>query len=336
MGEQNEFTNLLIFVADSLRWDYLPESIASEGTAVQTLAAGLHTPVSFSSLLTGVSPEKHSVRGFEDRLDPALETVFDRFENGCYYDYELDPVRSNVLKDLPSGTELKDIEEPFVFVERAMESHTPYNEVHHGNELEHVHDGDYTRSFDTVDGLRDRYRRGVEGVESHFRDHLEELAERGILEDTLVVFTSDHGELLGERKNLRRRYAHGHPMSRELVRVPTVFYDVDIDARRMRMIDIVETCLQMTGRETLGSDGVDIRSAEPGEGVVVNDGYASYRNTWRFENGDWNPGSDTGLRKDVLREDLRILLSGLLGREIFSRPGKPEGSAGTDIDGLDV
>jgi hypothetical protein len=85
--------NLLIFVADSLRLDSVPESVKGEGEMVPTLAPSLHTPVSFPSILGSVSPENHSVRDF-DEVFSGHETVFDRFDNGSYYDYESDPVRN--------------------------------------------------------------------------------------------------------------------------------------------------------------------------------------------------------------------------------------------------
>jgi len=83
--------NIFIFVADALRYDHLPESIASQGTVLKTLAPSLHTPVSFPSIITGRrSPENHNVRNFNTILNPEYETIFDRFERerSSYYDHE--------------------------------------------------------------------------------------------------------------------------------------------------------------------------------------------------------------------------------------------------------
>lgn len=314
--------NLFIFVADSLRWDYLPESIRKEGSAVRTLAPSLHTPTSFSSMVTGRSAENHNVRGFGDRLSESFETVFDRFENGSYYDHPEDPMRSNVFKHLPEKKELSEVETPFVMVERAMESHEPYNEINHGNEMPDKSTNDYIGSFDSVNELEKAYRKGVEGVEKHFWNHVRELEERGLREDTLIVFTSDHGEFLGERINFKRRYTHNNPMARQLVDVPTVFLSQEIDTEYMRLIDLVETSLAMMGKKPLGQDGVDIREESPKIGRAIFDGYTSYDNKWVFRNGRWSSGNNLKLKYDILREDFRALLNNRLSRDFIPRPGK--------------
>jgi hypothetical protein len=322
--------NLLIFIADSLRLDSVPDSVDEEGEVVPTLAPSLHTPVSFPSILGSVSPENHSVRGF-DQVFSGHETVFDKFENGSYYDYESDPVRNRVLSEMPESRELEDLEPPFVFVERAMESHTPYNEMHHGNKLEKANDGTYTRGMSRRE-LWSEYSKGAEGVAKHFWNHVEELERRGLREDTLIVFTSDHGAHLGERVNLRERRAHSHPMSRKLVRVPTVFLDREPDIEAMRSIDIVETCLRMMNNEGLEADGINARTKTPRRGRVVYDGYSSYDTEWRWKDG-WAPASEISLGLQNVREDFRILMNNTLGACPFLRPGRFDGEG--ELEGVD-
>jgi len=72
-------------------------------------------------------------------------------------------MRKNVFRNLPSSKEIEEMEEPFIQVERAMETHTPYNQMHHGNKLKTVPDGDYTRSFESDSKLEQKYREGVKG-----------------------------------------------------------------------------------------------------------------------------------------------------------------------------
>ncbi|MCJ7450363.1 MAG: hypothetical protein MUP58_01340 [Candidatus Nanohaloarchaeota archaeon QJJ-9] len=66
-----DFKNIVVFVSDSLRYDFFPEELAeeSESGIIPTLAPSLHTPTSFASLFTGLSPENHNVRGFIEELD---------------------------------------------------------------------------------------------------------------------------------------------------------------------------------------------------------------------------------------------------------------------------
>lgn len=308
--------NLFIFVADSLRWDYLPGSIEEEGTALRTLAPSLHTPVSFSSLVTAKSPERHNVRGFDDRLKP-YKTVFDRFEHGTFYDNENDPMRKRVLADTPEKKELEELEEPFVCVERAMESHDPYAEMGHGNELEKIYDN-YFDTLGSVEQVKDAYGKGVEAVEQHFWNHVEKLEELGLREDTLIVFTSDHGEFLGERVNGIQRFSHNHPMARELVEVPTVFLEEDLDADSMRLIDIVETSLGILDKKGLDQQGVDVRNERAERGRVLFDGYTTFDEEWVLQGEKWLPKRN--LTRSILREDLRIFTKDYLDRELIPKP----------------
>jgi hypothetical protein len=78
------------------------------------------------------------------------------------------------------------------------------------------------------------------------------------LEDTLVIFTSDHGELLGEHGET----LHVAPACPELVYVPTVFihpklsessFQIDATSDIIEHVDIVQTALSLL-------DGVKMRT----------------------------------------------------------------------------
>jgi len=56
---------------------------------------------------------------------------------------------------------------------------------------------------------------------------LDVLAEEGVLDETLVVVTSDHGQEIGERG----AYAHGHSLYEEVVRIPLILAGPDVPAR---------------------------------------------------------------------------------------------------------
>lgn len=325
--------NLFIFIADSLRYDHLPDSIRNEGSEVRALAPSLHTPVSLSSLVTGRSPEKHNVRGFDYTLRDDYETVFDRFENGCFYDNEKDPIRHTVLKHTPEAKEIEELEEPFVFIERAMDSHLPYGDISHGNELG-THIGEPSANARNYADVKEAYREGVRSVEEHFWNHVEELEERGLREETLIVFASDHGELLADRVNLRKRYAHAHPMSRELVEVPIVFLDQKIDAESGRFIDIINTSLGILEKEKMDVESHDLRTGDETKGVSLIDGYTSFKNTWLYD-GFWKPQSSFKLSKDILREDLRMLFHKFLDKDIFARPGSFEENFEEKFESID-
>ena len=67
--------------------------------------------------------------------------------------------------------------------------------------------------------IRRLYRAEVESVDERVGLILHALENRGRLKDTLIVFTSDHGELLGEHD----RIGHGRGFFQELVRVPLIY-----------------------------------------------------------------------------------------------------------------
>jgi arylsulfatase A-like enzyme len=79
---------------------------------------------------------------------------------------------------------------------------------------------------------------------------LDGLRERGVLDDTLVVFTSDHGEELGEHGDWGW---HGHTLYDELLRVPLVVRFPDGRwagervRRQVRLIDLAPTVADAAG-----------------------------------------------------------------------------------------
>jgi arylsulfatase A-like enzyme len=65
----------------------------------------------------------------------------------------------------------------------------------------------------------DRYDAEIRGVDAQFGRLIDELRSKGWLDESLVVFTSDHGESLGENN---RWFTHGDSLQRELVHVPLI------------------------------------------------------------------------------------------------------------------
>lgn len=244
--------NCVIFVADALRFDYMPKIFSKKNVVIKTLSQATYTPPSFTSLISSLSPENHNVRWFLDNFDTKKATIFDFFENGSYYDSPDDPMSKIVFKNLPCPVELKDISEPFVWIERLMDTHTPYGKINHGNEILNDVSNERTQMGENFlknsirrGTIKEDYIKGVKSLEEHLNYHIQELEKRDIIDNTLIVITSDHGELLGERIYLRKRYSHSWPICRQLVEIPTVFLNYNIDCSHMRQIDILPTCLEI-------------------------------------------------------------------------------------------
>ncbi|MFO0953014.1 MAG: sulfatase-like hydrolase/transferase [Isosphaeraceae bacterium] len=67
-----------------------------------------------------------------------------------------------------------------------------------------------------VDLIRDSYERCITYLDAHIGRLLDELDRRGVLKNTLVIVTADHGEHLGERK----LFGHGTSLYNQEVHVP--------------------------------------------------------------------------------------------------------------------
>jgi len=88
---------------------------------------------------------------------------------------------------------------------------------------------------------------------------LDRLAERGILDKTLVVVAGDHGEGLGDKVET----GHGVFLYEETLRIPLVFYDRAVFRRAqvvesaVRLVDVAPTILDMIGlkAEAAGMQG---------------------------------------------------------------------------------
>lgn len=253
--------NIFIFVADSLRWDYFPQSVADRGVAFETVAQTTFTAPSFTTLVTGLYPPQHGVFSFHHRLADSTKTIFECDGlNGGFWQagetagHEIYPILRQEEK-----TSLSDLDEPFVHIERNDDPHLPYG----GTDATSVSEYFDTRGSD-YERIREEYQRGVDLSVERFEARLNELEEHGLLDDTLVIFTSDHGELLGERGTV----SHSDPASPELAFVPTVFihddlseddFHVDPHSELIEHVDVTETALAAIGRtDELDTAGVDI------------------------------------------------------------------------------
>lgn len=128
-------------------------------------------------------------------------------------------------------------------------------------------------SDDELRSVKHGYYAMISEVDHHVGRILEKLEQLGLENDTIVVFTSDHGEYLGEHL----RYGKGHPGEDCVSRVPLIVRD----PRRIRQpgrtveaiveaVDVVPTLLECAGIP-LSADlqGLSFRPAlenEPFEG----------------------------------------------------------------------
>lgn len=104
-----------------------------------------------------------------------------------------------------------------------------------------------------ADGIK--YRTALYDGDIRFTDHymgkfFQDLEELGMMDNTLIIFTSDHGEDFGGREppGSSVPFGHGHNLYHELLHVPLVFVGPGITPQtidyQVRSIDIAPTILK--------------------------------------------------------------------------------------------
>lgn len=294
-----DFRNLVVFMSDGLRWDHRPQNLRNKGTTVRTIASSLHTPSSIASMLTGYYLPSHAIRGFTDILSSEMPTILDLWPNtgiSAEKGNFNDEIYNYLLKRY-DRIPLSETELPFAWFMRDPGGHAPFNGFD-----EELNSTGSVRSYlkqnagDEVQMRRD-YEKAISSSVDRFQQHvIDVLEQRDLLDETLIIFISDHGELLGE-------YGHvgeSHPATPEIVRVPTTFIHPDIDKLEapelMRHIDLPATISSLRGVEELPTEGeaVFLESSSPQIGLNFYDRlYPSFRGSFPYilsSVWDWNGG----------------------------------------------
>lgn len=257
----NEVSNVCVFICDSLRIDYLPQWIRQRGVTVESVAPSSATKSSIPSLVTGQYPSTHGVWSFHDEL-PTVPPILD-----YPHSYKADTVWTHMdPQDKPpikmthasSGKEVSELNDGFVYIEHDKGGHSPY-----GYPFEQHSTPSFYRTLSDSDDIKELYRNSVSSSADRFNDLLQRLESSGILDETLVVFTSDHGEVLGEQK-YGGLYGHGSPIVPETVRTPLVFIGAGLpEGRKLDYLgsgtDIAPTILgAMSSADLPNADGTDL------------------------------------------------------------------------------
>jgi arylsulfatase A-like enzyme len=104
-------------------------------------------------------------------------------------------------------------------------------------------------------------------VDAQLARLFEGLQERGLLDEVLVVLTSDHGEEFFDHDG----FEHGHTMFQELLRIPLLFWGPGVKPARIEapvsLVDVVPTLLDALGLEPVA--GLAGRSLWPLLGGAV-------------------------------------------------------------------
>lgn len=108
----------------------------------------------------------------------------------------------------------------------------------------------YVKTFGK--GRKGLYRGEIAFTDEHIGRLMTGLEERGILEDTLIVFTSDHGEGLNKKEDHGHVY-HGPNLYDEVIRVPLMVMGPGIEPARVptsvSLLDLLPTFLEVAEME---------------------------------------------------------------------------------------
>lgn len=309
--DENSFENIFIYISDALRYDSVSSTVAKYGSIIKTASSGLATPESVSSIVSGVYPPRHGVWQFSSCLPDDLTTVFDiSSEKSLVVGYN-GKVLKNMLgyPDIPS-TPIEDISPPFSLVVKDDFAHSPYAiDLEGPNPKFESHPAYWREHASSNHKVKQDYRRGTQKTADRFETMLDRLRDRDLLDDTLVIYTSDHGELLGKDGLVD----HGAPIRPELVYVPTVFCNdsVSIQGEFMAHVDISPTILSALSEpipDTL--PGYDLLEGAPSNRLALN----NIERPFYSGTSVWDKDGGITFTEDSVVDRARFALQNLRGR----------------------
>ena len=112
-----------------------------------------------------------------------------------------------------------------------------------------------------------QYDGEIRYFDEHFGRLMDALKQLGLYEEALIIFSSDHGEGLGEHNYY---FAHGENLYAQLMHVPLIIrYGKHLTGRRtdfVQHLDIVPTIFEVLGRKVDSRfRGRDLRRKHPGD-----------------------------------------------------------------------
>lgn len=138
---------------------------------------------------------------------------------------------------------------------------------------------------------------------------LESLEDRGILDQTLILFASDHGEYLGDYGCYGKRSMHDASARVPLLaRLPGRFAAGQVCGSPASLVDLMPTMLSAAGIESTGLDGTDLKAVAQGttDREHVFSQWGKGRNAiYLIATRDWKYIYSAGEEKEILFDRCR-------------------------------
>lgn len=202
---------------------------------------------------------------------------------------------NNYLKSILKK-KLEENKNVFLFV-WAIDTHEPFNPPHEFRKFSHQNKRKYisVSQYKKLKSLEDRkelvnlYDDEVFYADNCFGEFIQILKELEVYDESLVVFTSDHGQMLLEHGLI----SHGHIPYEQALRIPLIIkfpykeYSKRIK-NRVGLIDLFPTVLDFLRLKSLfplSLDGKSLMSIIRGEDCILHENLFSDTKSWHMQAG---------------------------------------------------
>lgn len=279
--------NILLVVIDTLRADHLGcngyfrdtspniDHLAREGLIFNHCysQAGWTLP-SFTSIFTSLYPKDHGVTDWKMVLDSSLTTLTEALKDQGYHTcacpsmfhldtgsgfeqgfdvYHTEVARPRTERGTATSpkvnelvlTDIKKARRPFFIWAHYFDPHSLY--------LSHP-------GYEFGEDLVDKYDSEIAFVDAHIGQLIEELKERDLYDNTVIIITADHGEEFQDHGG-----RHHHTLYQEIIHIPLIIRVPGLEPRiieePVEQIDLAPTIL--------GLAGIDIPKAFHGRDILM-------------------------------------------------------------------
>ena len=297
------------------------------------ISSAPHTEPAHASLFTGLEQRRHGLADFTRKLPAELDTLAEilgqngwrtaaitnspKFSRSLGLDqgfqtyevvapYETQPWLERVSKFAEDKPET-----PLFLFLHVLDPHAPYDpapvlrgvfhEPYEGTfdgklrRLKRKNGGGTGEAYRVIDVARAWYRSEVLEVDEALGQILARLRSTGLLDDAVVILTSDHGEEFLDHGGME----HSHSLYEELIHVPLLIHAPEwpegvVITSQVRTVDLLATILALCG----------VGGASAGDGIAL-------RPDLRTDTGpavserDWNTEISWRAGGDNLRYDLK-------------------------------
>jgi len=224
---------------------------------------------------------------FAIQTNPSI-TAKHNFRQGFQYYREMVLEKGEVVTSSFNSWVKKHKKKPFFAYLHYMDTHVPYNAPQEFSKIFKIKDDALfiPGEFQTIDvrllgemglSIRDKqslvnlYDAAIKYFDSNFARIVDNLKKLGILNNTIIILTSDHGEEFWEHDG----FAHGHTVYNELLHVPLIIgYIPHLPEKRIKsyvqLLDLFPTILSLVGiKSDFKLRGTDLASAALTDNQII-------------------------------------------------------------------